>query len=60
MTKPAVLRVSGAARDRTKERIYLYDSWVLLASFDELVVSQFGVFISVHVPEDFVHALRWF
>ena len=36
---------------------HLYDRGVLLAPLDELVECKFGVFIAIHVAENFVHSL---
>lgn len=36
----------------------LDDGWILLAAFDEFLVSQLGIFIFVHISEDFIHSLK--
>jgi len=36
---------------------HLYDRGILFASLDEFVEGELGVFVAVHVAENFVHPL---
>ena len=36
---------------------HLYDRGILLAPLDEFVKGELGVFVTVHVAENFVHPL---
>ena len=36
---------------------YLYDRGILFASLDEFIKCEFGIFITIHVAENFVHPL---
>lgn len=36
---------------------YLYDRGILFASLDKFVVCELGIFITIHVGENFVHSL---
>ena len=36
---------------------YLYDRGILFAPLDKLIVCELGIFITIHVTENFVHPL---
>ena len=36
---------------------YLYNRGILFTPLDELVVCELGIFVTVHVAENFVHSL---